>query len=74
MRRRPAYRCSFMSHARISVAAAILALALPSCANVSPEEIAASEQALTVCHTTVVEGIDVASGPTKKARSFRKKK
>lgn len=49
-----------MSHARISVAAAILAVALPSCANVSPEEIAASEQALTVCHTTVVEGIDVA--------------
>lgn len=50
-----------MHSARVLALGAALALVLPSCAPVSPEEIAASEQALTVCHSTVVEGVDVAS-------------
>ncbi len=49
-----------MSNARLLTVAAVLALALPSCANVEPE-IGYTSEALTVCHTTVVEGIDVAS-------------
>lgn len=49
-----------MSHARLLAAAAVFALVLPSCANVEPE-IGATSEALTVCHSTVVEGIDVAS-------------
>lgn len=48
-----------MSSRRVLALAAIGALWLPACAPVSPEEIAASEEALTVCHTTVVEGVDV---------------
>lgn len=41
-------------------AALALATALASCAPVSPDEIGAATEALTVCHTTVVEGVDVA--------------
>ena len=48
-----------MTYARLALAVALASIA--GCANVDPSEIAASEQALTVCHTTVVEGLDVAS-------------
>src|SRR5262249_28045803 len=48
------------AHARVLALLALVSIA--GCAPVSNEEIAASEQALTVCHTTVVEGIDVYEG------------
>lgn len=49
-----------MSQARLLAALAVAALVLPSCANVEPP-VGETTEALTVCHTTVVEGIDVAS-------------
>jgi lysozyme len=49
-----------MTHARLGLGAIVLLFAIAGCAPVEPDFEATSE-ALTVCHSTVLEGVDVAS-------------
>ncbi|MFO0682026.1 MAG: GH25 family lysozyme [Sandaracinus sp.] len=47
------------SPCRVAILWAALAIALPGCAQTSRDDYAAEEAALTACHTTFVEGVDV---------------
>jgi len=48
-----------MHAARILLVLALGALLVPGCAPMTPQEVAETTEALNVCHTTVVEGVDV---------------